>query len=254
MIYLRSTIFNILNYSTLLIGVITSSIISAFMPQKWTIAMWNYGFQRLGRFYLKAICGLDIEIRGAENIKQSGVIYACKHQSAVETYFLTTYLKTATFVMKKELTYIPLFGWAFYFYGMIPIDRSSGSAAMKKMLRETKKALSEGRSVIVFPEGTRTKPGQEPQYKPGLAFLYQNLNVPVIPVASNTGFFWKKRSFLRQPGKIIFDFMPAIEPNVYKREFMQVVQEKIETKCDELNVETIKNYPSVKEALICQKK
>ena len=151
--------------------------------------------------------------------------------------------------MKKELTYIPIFGWAQAFYGMIPIDRSAGSAAMKNMLRNAKIMIEKKRPIIIFPEGTRRKPGQEPVYKPGVALLYQHLSLPVTPIASNTGFFWSKNSFMRYPGKIIFEFLPPIEPGLNKQEFMEKLQDNLEKKCHELNEETIKEYPHLKKML-----
>ncbi len=248
MLYVRSLLFNIVGYGTLAAGCIFNSVVGVFSP-KATIKVWNYVFIPFFEWSLKHIAGIEIEIRGQENIRQTNCIYAGKHQSALETYCMTNYLKRAAFVIKKELTYIPIFGWAQYFYGMIPVDRSAGSAAMKNMLRNAKKRLDNNRPIIIFPEGTRKKPGQQPDYKPGVALLYQNLNVPVIPVATNTGFFWKKSSFLRYPGKVIFEFLPPLETGLDKKQFMNELQNSIETKCAELNAETLKNYPYTQKML-----
>lgn len=98
----------------------------------------------------------------------------------METYYLTTIIKTGVFILKRELHFIPFFGWASHFYGMIPVNRSAGSAAMKNMLKESKKRVAKGRPIMIFPEGTRTKPETTTQYKPGVAFLYQNLGLPVV--------------------------------------------------------------------------
>lgn len=244
MIYLRSILFNIIGYSILACGCVINSVVGVFSPRA-TIKIWNYGFIPLLVWTLKYIAGIEIEIRGEQNLRQENCIYAGKHQSALETYCLSNYLKTASFVLKKELTYIPVFGWAQYFYGMIPIDRSSGSAAMKKMLRCAKDRLQQKRPIIIFPEGTRRQPGAEPIYKPGAALLYQNLNVPVIPIATNTGFFWKKSSFLRYPGKVIFEFMEPLPAGLTKQQFMAELQTRLESKCAQLNAETIANYPYV---------
>lgn len=244
MVYLRSFIFNIVCYSTLTVGCIFNSVIGIFAPRA-TIKIWNYTFIPFLVWALKYLAGIEIEIRGRQYLRQEGCIYAGKHESALETYCLSNYIKKVSFVLKKELTYIPVFGWAQYFYGMIPVDRSAGSAAMKSMLRCAKDRLSQKRPVIIFPEGTRRKPGAKPVYKPGAALLYQNLNVPVIPIAANTGFFWKKSSFMRYPGKVIFEFMEPIEPGLNKTQFMTELQNRIESKCAELNAETVKNYPYV---------
>ncbi len=242
MLYLRSLIFNIVCYGTLFIGCVFNSVVGVFAP-KATIKIWNYGFIPVVIATLRYIAGIKIEIRGQQYIQQEDCIYAGKHQSALETYCLSGYLKRASFVLKKELTYIPIFGWAQYFYGMIPVDRSAGSAAMKNMLRAAKNRLQDDRPIIIFPEGTRKKPAQTPDYKPGVALLYQNLNVPVIPIATNTGFFWKKSSFLRYPGTVIFEFLEPLPQGLDKKTFMTELQNRIESKCAELNAETVKKYP-----------
>ncbi len=248
MLFIRSLIFNIVCYSIIAVGCITNSILGLF-SRPATIKSWNNIFLPLVAAALRYIAGITIEIRGQQYINQESGIYAGKHESAVETYLLTTYLKRATLVMKKELTYIPIFGWAQAFYGLIPINRSAGAAAMKDMLRHAKEMIEKKRPIIIFPEGTRRRPGQEPVYKPGVALLYQHLNLPVTPIASNTGFFWAKNSFLRYPGKIIFEFLPPIAPGLNKQEFMTKLQTELEQKCDELNQETIKAYPYVKKMM-----
>lgn len=251
MLYIRSILFNIIGYSTLALGCITNSIIGAVSP-KTTIKVWNYIFIPLLVWCLKVFAGITIEIRGKEYIKQSDVIYAGKHESALETYVLTNYLKRATFILKKELTYIPIFGWAQHFYGMIPVDRSAGAAAMKNMLRHAKTKAQEGRPIIIFPEGTRRQPGQDPVYKPGVAMLYQHLNLPVVPIATNTGLFWKKSSFLRYPGKVIFEFMEPLPAGLDKQHFMSELQNRIENKCRELNEETMAQYPYTQKQMFHQ--
>lgn len=248
MIYIRSFIFNVLTYGVIGLGCIVNSVIGIF-NRDITIKAWNRVILPTVTFLLKHIAKISIEIRGKEYINQYEGIYAGKHESAVETYNLTTLVPRATFVMKKELTKIPVFGWAQAFYGIIPVDRSAGSAAMKNMLRCAKEMVEKKRPIIIFPEGTRRAPGQEPAYKPGVALLYQHLNMPVIPIASNTGFFWAKNSFLRYPGKIIYEFLPPIQPGLNKQEFMEKLQNTIEEKCNELNIETIKTYPYVSKML-----
>lgn len=250
MVFIRSLIFNILFYTLILIALAFTSVFGWIMPYKATTKLWNDGFLPFFRGMLYVICGLKIEVRGKENIHKSGAIYACKHESAVETYFLTSIIKgNATYIFKKELTYIPFFGWAVAAYGSIPVDRSGGSSAMKKMLEISKAFIEKGRSIIIFPEGTRAKIGETKEYKPGIAFIYQNINAPVIPVALNTGIFWKKNSFLRYPGKIIIEFMKPIEKKLDKRDFMDTLKNTIEVKCSELNAETLKNYPKMKKVI-----
>lgn len=140
------------------------------------------------------------------------------------------------FVLKKELTYIPLFGWGQALYGMIPVDRGAGARAMKGMLAEAKKRVAAGRSIIIFPEGTRCKHGQVKGYKSGIVFLAEGLDMPVVPVALNSDLVWSKGAFLRRPGKVVFEFMPPMNMADYagKKEFMAALQEKIETACTKL--------------------
>lgn len=248
MLFVRSLVFNIVGYGIIAAGCIVNSVLGIF-SRSLTVVSWNRVFIPSFVWALRVVGGISIEIRGAQYINQTSGIYAGKHESAVETYTLSNFLKSAAFVMKKELSYIPIFGWAQAFYGMIPINRSAGAAAMKDMLRHAKNRIAEKRTIIIFPEGTRRKPGQEPAYKPGVALLYQHLNLPVTPIASNTGFFWAKSSFIRYPGKIIFEFLPPIEPGLNKQEFMEKLQNSIEQKCHELNMETIKNYPHLEKML-----
>lgn len=249
MLFVRSLLFNIVCYTTLAVGCCVNSLIGVFSP-KATIKVWNYAFIPFLVWALRHIAGIEVEIRGREHIRQEGVIYAGKHESALETYILTNYIRKASFILKKELTYIPIFGWAQYFYGMIPVDRSAGSAAMKNMLRHAQQKIEENRPIIIFPEGTRRRPGDEPVYKPGVALLYQHLNLPVVPIASNTGFFWAKSSFLRYSGKVVFEFMEPITPGLDKKAFMTELQNRIETKCAELNAETVAAYPAVAAKLV----
>lgn len=249
-VFIRSLIFNILFYPTLLAFLIFTSIFGWVIPNKLLCSMWNDCFLPFLLKMLDIVCGLKFEIRGEEYIAKNGAVYASKHESAVETYFLSSIIKNdSTFIFKKELTYIPFFGWAVAAYGSIPVDRSGGGTALRKMLDVVKTFIKKKRSIIIFPEGTRTKIGKTTEYKPGVAFIYQNTDAPVIPVALNTGFFWQKRSFLRYPGKIIIEFMPPIEKKLDKRAFIERLKNTIEAKCTELNAETIKNYPYIEETI-----
>lgn len=249
MIYIKSFLFNIICYTNILLGSIASILLRP-ISQKLVVRVWGNCFQKMTAWWLKIICGLKIEIRGAENLPESGAIFASKHQSAMETYFLVSHIKNSNYILKKELTRIPIFGWAIKAYGCVAIDRSKGTKSMKQMLAEAKKSLESGRNFVIFPEGTRTKPGQITEYKPGITFLYQNLNVPVIPVALNTGLFWAKNSFLRHKGKVIIEFLEPMEPNMDKKEFIKELQKRIEDKCEELNKEGIESNPEVKKYLV----
>lgn len=245
MIYIRSTLANIFVYGCLLFGCVVSSLMGLF-SRKSTVYFWNYFMIPVTMFFLRLFAGLKIEIRGKEFMKQEGVIYASKHESALETYCMSMFIKKAVFILKKELTYIPIFGWAQHFYGMIPVNRAAGGSAMKGMMKEAKDRMSKGRPIIIFPEGTRCKPGTTKGYKPGLLFIAEQLDAPVIPVALTTGLFWAKNSFLRYPGTAVIEFMEPMNAGTDKKAFMAELEKRIEAKCAELNKEALEKYPYTK--------
>lgn len=243
MLYIRSLLANFFFFATIIIGCIIQLPL-ALLPQRVTVFYWDKVIMPIALFWIRLFAGLKFEIRGKENIKNQNAIYGCKHESALETYSFTHFVPTTTYILKKELTYMPFFGWAQYFYGMIPVNRKGGAAAMKNMLTEVKKRTDTGRPVIIFPEGTRCLPGTTKGYKSGIYFLAENLHLPVVPVAIDTGLFWAKNSFLRYPGTVVFEFLPAISAEgKSKEEFMNELQNAIETKCAELNWEAAAKYP-----------
>lgn len=243
MLYIRSFLTNILFFGTLMVGC-TIQLILAFFPRKVTIYFWDNIIMPVALFWIHFFGGIKFEIRGKENIKKQHAIYACKHESALETYSFTQFVPTITYILKKELVYMPFFGWTQYFYGMIPVDRKGGASAMKNMVRAVKRQTDTGRPVVIFPEGTRCLPGTTKGYKSGIYFLAENINLPVVPVALNTGLFWAKNSFLRYPGTAVFEFLPAISAEgKTKEEFMKELQSVIEDKCAQLNAEAAAKYP-----------
>ena len=225
MIYVRSLIFNILAYSIILFGCIITCIVGFFVPKKWIWIWWNDCLLPLSRRLLKVICGLEIEIRGKEHIENRVAIYASKHQSAMETYYLTSYIKKATYIFKKELTHIPFFGWAIWFYGSVPVNRKGGTHAMKEMLLHAKNLLKIGCSIIIFPEGTRTAPGQKTHYKSGGARFAVATGTPIIPIALNSGECWPRNSISKTPGLITLSVGPMIQTE--GRTFEEVQEELV---------------------------
>ena len=247
MIYVRSLLANVFFFGVIVVGSLVSPFI-ALLPHKCTMYFWDKIMMPAAFWFLKIFAGLKIEFRGVENISKKPALYACKHESALETYAFTQAVPTISYVLKKELTYIPFFGWSQHFYGMFPVDRKGGAAAMKNMLKEVKKKIDDNRPVVIFPEGTRCKPGTTKGYKPGFLFMAENLDVNIIPVALNTGLFWQKASFLRYPGTAVFEFLEPMKAKkgVDKKAFMDELEKRIETKCAELNEEAIRKYPWVK--------
>lgn len=243
MLFIRSLSGNVWLYACIVFGVIFCCIFGWFMPQRWIINFWNKFLLPIALWGLRVFGGISVEVRGRQYLNQERAVYACKHESAMETYTLTTIITKGVMILKKELTYIPLFGWAAWMYGLIAVDRSAGAKAMKNMLASARKKVEEGRPIIIFPEGHRMQPGMTQKYKPGFLFMAQNLNLPVIPVALNTGMFWPRSSAKHFPGKVIIEFMEPMTPGKDKNAFIEELQSKIEAKCAELNAETIKNYP-----------
>lgn len=188
---------------------------------------WAYGVV----WALRIICGITYEIRGKEHLPEGNYIIAAKHQSAWDT---AIFLKTKDFpvyILKKELLKIPFYGWYLPAMGMIPIDRSAGASALKDMVKATKERLEKGHDVVIFPEGTRTKAGEDRgAYQPGISAIYNQCNVPIVPVGLNSGLFWGKGQFLKPAGHIIMEYLPPIAPGELKRkEFMQALHDQIES-------------------------
>ena len=174
---------------------------------------------------LKWICGLTYEVRG--KVPTTPVLIASKHMSMWDTMalYLTVYDPAA--VLKRELQRIPFYGWYIAKAGVIPIDRGGHASALRKMTLQAKKALAAGRSILIFPEGTRKKPGAPPDYKPGVAGLYSMLDVACVPVALNSGLFWT--GFIKRPGVIVLEFIEPIPPGLKRAEFMRRLESTIET-------------------------
>ena len=234
LLFLRSLIANLYFYPAMMLGFLIT-IPVGLVSRKGIVVLWDKFLHPVIWSGMLKLCGITIEVRGKEYI-MPGVIFASKHESAFETYAYTDIIPHSVFVLKKELTYIPLFGWGQALYGMIPVDRGAGARAMKGMLAEAKKRVAAGRSIIIFPEGTRCKHGQVKGYKSGIVFLAEGLDMPVVPVALNSDLVWSKGAFLRRPGKVVFEFMPPMNMADYagKKEFMAALQEKIETACAKL--------------------
>lgn len=226
MLALRSLLFNILFYLALIVIVVFG--VPAFFLGRRAIFELARFWARVNFWLLDKICSIKYDFRGVENIPDGAIIVAPKHQSIWETFALGLYFQDFTFILKRELTWIPFFGWYLKWADMIAIDRASGRGALAQVIERSKKPLSEGRQIIIFPEGTRRPVGAPPMYKYGIAHLYEAANVPCLPVALNSGLFWPRRQFLRQPGTILVEFLPPIEPGLDKDEFFAKLQNDLE--------------------------
>jgi 1-acyl-sn-glycerol-3-phosphate acyltransferase len=178
---------------------------------------------------LKVIVGLDCEIRGLDNVPPGPCIVAMKHQSAWDTLILPIVLHDPAVVLKRELLWVPFYGWYAARAGSIAIDRGGGAAALRRMLAAARTAAAKGRAIVIFPEGTRTAPGRHLPYQPGVAALYQTLAVPLVPAAVNSGLFWGRRSFLKRRGRITLAFLDPIPPGLSRRALIPLLETRIET-------------------------
>ncbi len=233
-LFLRSLVANLYFYPVMAIGFMICIPIGLFSRKKM-VSLWDMYLHPVIWSGMLKLCGITIEVRGREYITE-GVIFASKHESAFETYAYTGIIPQSVFVLKKELTYIPLFGWGQALYGMIPVDRGAGAKAMKGMLNSAKDRVAKGRSIIIFPEGTRCKHLEVKGYKSGIMFLAEGLDMPVVPVALNSDLCWSKGAFLRRSGKVVFEFMAPMRVKDFasKKEFMAELERRIEEKCAKL--------------------
>lgn len=231
MVAVRSLLYVALFYLwTALVSVVCTPIL--FGPARWTLVMFHVWGR--GVTGLLAVCGIRVEVRGREHIPTGPAIVAPKHQCMLDVFAQFTWLPGSVFVMKKELNWIPWFGWYAAKVGTIDIDRSGHATALKKMVAEAKALFAKGRQVVIFPEGTRGEPGVAGDYKPGVAALYRDLGVPVYPVATNSGVHWPAHGFIRRPGVIVFEYLEPIPPGLKRGEFMRLLEERIETASQKL--------------------
>ena len=197
------------------------------------ISLWA----RFIMFLTRRLIGATVEFRGTENIPEGGVVYASKHQSAWDTALFLWLNPHTAYVMKDDLGRIPF--WALYTTrcGHILIDRAGGPGALRDMVRKTDALLAENRSVVIFPEGTRSAPGSAGHYHPGVAALYGQTGAKVVPVALNSGLFWPRQNLHKSKGRVIVEFLPTMPEGLKNQEFMARLQECIETATRKLESE-----------------
>ena len=226
-IIVRSIAFNVLFYLNtalhLLIGLPTF-----FMPYHGIIAVAR-SWGRTNLALLRLVVGIEYEVRGRDKIPQGAAIVAVKHQSAWETFALVPLFDNPVFILKRELQWIPIFGWLTIKGRMIPVDSGGGSQALIAMAERARIELADGRQLLIFPEGTRRPAGAEPRYKFGVAHLYATEGVPCVPVALNSGLFWPRRSIRMRPGTVVVELLAPIQPGLSKNVFFKRLQHDIET-------------------------
>jgi 1-acyl-sn-glycerol-3-phosphate acyltransferase len=190
------------------------------------------------------ICGVTMEFRGRENIPEGGCMVAAKHQSAWETMALAASFPEPRYILKRELMWVPFFGFYLMRTGQVPINRGKRIDAIAAMNKAAALAVAEGGQLLIFPEGTRRPVGAEPNYKLGVAHMYEAIGTTVVPVAINAGVFWPRRTFIKYPGTIVMEFLPPIPPGLPKDVFFERVKEAIETATNRLVAEGMKQRES----------
>ncbi|MDE1902016.1 MAG: 1-acyl-sn-glycerol-3-phosphate acyltransferase [Alphaproteobacteria bacterium] len=176
----------------------------------------------------KYLGGISFRVIGRDNIPKGACIIAAKHQSEWETFKIHLLVDDPAIVLKQELLNIPVIGWYMKRSGSIPIDRAGRTRTVSAMITAARKAAAEGRPIVIFPEGTRVAVGETRPYKSGVAALYQDLNVPIVPMALNSGLLWPKNSFFKKPGTITVEFLPPIPPGLPREEMMRRLRDEME--------------------------
>ncbi|MEP0709603.1 lysophospholipid acyltransferase family protein [Parvibaculum sp.] len=225
MLFLRSAAFNLTFYAMSVVMVIAAS--PAFLLPSGATFRAMEVWSRATLWLLRVVAGTTYEVRG--KLPEGGVLVASKHQSMWDTIVMTAILKRPAMVLKRELLWIPFYGWYAQKSRMIAIDRGAGSNAIRRLVAQGKAAIAGGRPIVIFPEGTRSAPGSKLEYKPGIAALYRQLGVECVPAAVNSGLFWARRGFARRPGTIVLEFLEPIPAGLDRKTFMSELETRIET-------------------------
>ncbi|ABD90386.1 lysophospholipid acyltransferase family protein [Rhodopseudomonas palustris] len=231
-IFLRSLVFNILFYILLVFWVLVG--IPTFLMPRWAIINIAKYWGISSIWLMRLICNTKVEFRGLEKIPEGPLIVASKHQSMWETFALLQFFDQPLYILKRELLWIPFFGWYLSKADMIGVNRGNGGRALVSMARRAGEEVRRGRQLIIFPEGTRTAVDAEPRYKTGVGQIYADCEVPCIPVALNSGLFWPRRAFLRYPGTIVVEFLDPLPAGLPRKQFLLQVSELIETATNRL--------------------
>jgi 1-acyl-sn-glycerol-3-phosphate acyltransferase len=226
LVVLRSLLFQIFFWTFSVL--INLAYIPALLMDRRVVVRGMEIWARVSFWGLKHIAGLDYQVRGTENVPKGPAIFAGKHLSMWETVAIQALFKDPAIVMKRELLSVPGYGWYARKAGMIVIDRDGGAKTIRAMLAFAKQCIADHRPIVIFPEGTRKRLGEQPDYKPGVAALYTALDVPCVPVAHNSGLYWPRRGFLRKPGTIIVEILPPIPPGLKRPEFMATLETRLE--------------------------
>jgi 1-acyl-sn-glycerol-3-phosphate acyltransferase len=227
LVIIRSVLFNVLFYLNLLV-LMCLALPTLVLPRRAILEVVRF-WARSNSWLLRIVCGVTFELRGLDKIPPGPLLIAAKHQSLWETFALVPLFADPAFILKRELMWLPFFGWFARKAQMIPVDRGARSQALAAIGVRAKIELARNRQIVIFPEGTRRPPGAVPSYKYGVVHLYAECGVACLPIALNSGLFWPRRSLRRYPGTIVAEFLEPIEPGLEKQVFFEHLQQTIET-------------------------
>lgn len=231
MTFVRSVLF--LLFFIIVSAVMFILVLPVLVMPRMMMVRASQFWSRMAFWGLKWIAGCDYEVRGT--VPTGPLLFAAKHMSMWDTLALYALIDDVCIVVKRELVSIPFYGWYISRAGVIAVNRAAGASALRQMANEAKAMAATGRPIAIFPEGTRKKPGDAPDYKPGVAALYSQLGVACVPVALNSGQFWS--GFIKRPGTIVIEFLPPIPAGLKRGAFMQELEQAIETSTGKLLVE-----------------
>jgi 1-acyl-sn-glycerol-3-phosphate acyltransferase len=234
---LRSALFNLGFY--LLVVVLMIAALPALARGSDAIEWHARRWARLSLALLERTCGTKVVFRGLENLPPGGALVAAKHQSTLDVLALVLAVEHFSFIYKRELDLLPLFGNYLRACGQISIDRKKRAGVLAQIVAAGDRAFAAGRRLVIFPEGTRRPVGAPPLYKAGVARIVEATGATCVPVALNSGLFWPRRQFIRRPGTMVLEFLPPLTGVADKGAFMQALQTRIETASDRLIAEAL---------------
>jgi len=219
MIFLRSLAFNLFHFGSTFVVLIPGLVIHFFFPAR-ALGLAIF-WARLQIAAVRVICGIRLRVTGLEHLPGTGpALIASRHESAFDTLIWLTLVPRVSYVVKTELTRIPVFGGLLRTSGMIPVDRSGGATTMRELMRAGRRAVQDGRQIVIFPEGTRGEPGELLALQPGIAALAASTHLPVIPVVTDSGRYWGRRAFRKYPGTIHLEILPPLPTDLQRPALM----------------------------------
>ena len=240
LLLVRSLLFNVAFYGVTLAFVVIGSPL-LLGPRRWAMAgLWAHA--KVVCWLMRVMVGVKVEVRGADKLPAGAALIAAKHQSSWDTVGLIPVFRDPALVMKSELMLIPFYGWFSRKFEMIAVRRGTGPSAMRKLVKDARARVAAGRHIVIFPEGTRRAPGAAPDYKPGIALLYDTLKLPCYPVALNSGLFWPRRRLLRPPGTIVVEILDPLPSGMPREQFRTGLQNAIETATARLVAEALRGF------------